>query len=995
MHSNVEVDSYLGVLMDTHSYSLILDRNANVLKYSDSLCDLMGITDGSPYIGKSLFDLYSLLNDNYAKAASDRLSRIIFGHEHEIVEDASIEWPTGIKRIYQIEYRRIKKDDLDGIAIVARDITDIHLYVAEQRIKEWLDSTVTPCMVWDENGDIVKYNKACIDVFGIPDGIALDELNKIFFSVQPPRQPDLRPTEDLRQSLIREALEDGFSQATVELADTGGRNGFFMVNVARSKWLFDYRLIVYLNNLTEIKVKESEVKEANERVRIMLNSNPMACLLRNDRGTVIDCNQAALDIFGIKDKEELKKDYYRFYPEYQPDGSRSMDRAEGIIHELAEKGAVDDFEWTFRSSAGELIPTKVTLTVVKWEGRHCLLSYLMDLRKFKAIELKMEESAKKENEALLHKEAAELANDAKSEFLANISHEIRTPMNAVLGLSELLLQEKLDARQFGYVENINTSALMLMSIINDLLDVSKIKSGKFSLAPVHYDFNALIDNIVSTGKVLLEGKSVVFKLDMERAADIYIYGDDIRLRQVLLNILGNAIKFTSDGYVQLTVNFTETCIEFVVSDTGPGIPPENIPTLFNAYEQADVPNNRNRSGTGLGLTISKSILDMMGGQITVESEYGQGTTFYIDIPRVTGDKSMVHYDKDSGITISAPDAKILVVDDNKTNLIVSAGLLQTCKIPAETASSGKQAIELIKQNDYDIVFMDHRMPEMSGIETTEIIREMGITAPIIALTASSQAATMDKLLAVGMNDYLSKPIIKSELTRILGKWIPENKINKNKPDKKRDGTPPNDEYTDFWDRLEKVDGLDLLAGLKRVDGQRDVYIKTLKLMMQEIEKSETNLPGFLSAEDLEGFSVEIHGLKGALAIIGAKELSKKALELETASDNLDIGFCASGLPVFLNELGELYMSVSGAFSALSRSDDLTDVPAELPVIFEKLTNAFKELDLLLINQELENINALNLSGILGDKVEQIKDTVMMMDYAGAIENMEQLLSSTR
>jgi len=995
MHSQVEVDSYLSVFMDTHSFSLILDRNANVLKYSDSLCDLMGVTDGSPYIGKSLFDLYSLLNENYAKKASDRLSRIIFGHELEVIEDAAIEWPTGIKRVYQVKYRRVKKDDLDGIAIVARDITDIHLDVAEQRIKEWLDSTVTPCMVWDENGDIVKYNKASIDVFKIPDGISLDELNKLFFSVQPPRQSDLRPTEVVRQSLIRDALKDGFSQATVELADTGGKNGFFMVNIARSKWLFDCRLIVYLNNLTDIKVKEAEVKEANERVRIMLDSNPMACLLRNDMNTVIDCNQAALDIFGITDKEDLKKDYYRFYPEFQPDGSRSMDRAEDIFYELVEKGAVDDFEWTFRSSSGELIPAKVTLTVVKWEGRYCLLSYLMDLRKFKAIERKMEESAEKEREALLHKEAAELANAAKSEFLAIISHEIRTPMNAVLGLSELLLQEKLSYLQLGYAKDINNSAMMLMSIINDLLDVSKINSGKFSLAPVHYDFNALIDNIVSTGKVLLEGKNVAFKLDMERISDIYIYGDDIRLRQVLLNIIGNAIKFTSVGHVQLTVSLTDTGIGFVVSDTGSGIPAESIPTLFDAFEQADVPNNRSISGTGLGLTISKSILDMMGGQVKVESEYGKGTSFHISIPRITGDKSQVRYDKDPSFQISAPDAKILVVDDNRTNLVVSTGLLQTCEIPAETASSGKQAIALVKQKDYDIVFMDHRMPEMSGIETTEIIRGMGITVPIIALTASSKAAIKEKLLAAGMDDYLSKPILKSDLIRILSKWIPENKINKRQSDTARDCALLNDENIDFWDRIEKVDGLEISCGLKRVDNQRDVYIKTLKLTMREIEKCDINLLRLLSEEDLDGFGVEIHGIKGTLAIIGAKELSNKAQELETASDNHDIGFCASNLPVFLSELGELYMAVSSAFSVLYRNDDLTEVPAELPAIFEKLTNAFKELDLLLINQEMENIDALNLSGRLGDKVEQIKDTVMMMDYAGAIENIEQLLSSTR
>ena len=361
-----------------------------------------------------------------------------------------------------------------------------------------------------------------------------------------------------------------------------------------------------------------------------------------------------------------------------------------------------------------------------------------------------------------------------------------------------------------------------------------------------------------------------------------------------------------------------------------------------------------------------------------------------------GDVNRIH--KAGGIkqiTLYAPEAKVLVVDDNTINLNVACGLLQLCGITAETAISGRQAFQMISQNNYDLVFMDHMMPELDGVETTKILRASGITIPIIALTANAISGVKDEFLAVGMNDLLTKPIDKTLLNNILIDWLPKEKLVKTQgiiPGATGSLTGKAEEQVGelagFWQRVEQIKGLSVQTGLNMVFGQRDVYEKSLKLTIKEIEKCEKNLKDFLSDKDMRSFSVEVHSIKGSLASIGAVELSSLALKLENAADKEDLNFCIINLPVFLNKLNVLQFALVEAFAEDTQSQsDRLKIPPELSstlsFIFEKLKKAFNETDFLAINEGIESLNSLNLEGALKEEIEKIKDAVLIMDYDGA------------
>ena len=474
------------------------------------------------------------------------------------------------------------------------------------------------------------------------------------------------------------------------------------------------------------------------------------------------------------------------------------------------------------------------------------------------VDIRTSELSENQQKLIEAVKVAQEASRAKSEFLANMSHEIRTPMNAILGMSEILEHEELGNRQMGFVKDISSSAHSLLGIINDILDMSKIEAGKLELIPVDYSFNQFLDHFVSMFTLIANKKDLEFLFETEGDMPEYFYGDDIRLRQVLTNICGNAIKFTEAGHVKLTVTAAGDKLMLRIEDTGPGIKPADIPKLFRAFEQVDTTVNRNKVGTGLGLPICKSFVEMMNGEITVESEYGAGSAFTVTIPIVIGNPENIQRDDDvsTAQSISAPEARILVTDDNDFNLKVATGLLRLMGIDAETADSGAKAIELVKLNDYDIVFMDHMMPEMDGIETTQRIRGLGgkyEDLTIIALTANAIIGAREMFFSNGFNDFIAKPIDTGELREIIIKYLPPEKV-----------------------KME----IDSAKQKERLSEEEELNRKALKVFYEENETTSKDIADALSSGDIKKAHRIAHTLKSSAGFLEREELQEAAFSLE-------------------------------------------------------------------------------------------------------------------
>lgn len=638
---------------------------------------------------------------------------------------------------------------------------------------------------------------------------------------------------------------------------------------------------------------------------------------------------------------------------------------------------------------------------------------------------------------------AEAAAKVKTEFLANTSHEIRTPMNSIMGMVELALREDVSPQVREYLGNIRNAGTNLLNIINDILDFSKIESGKTELLITDYSILSIMNDICNITTIRIANSPVQLITCISPDVPALLSGDERRIKQIILNLVTNAVKYTRKGSITINVTAKKTSGDNVVlccyvKDTGIGIRENDIKRLFNAFERADTKRNRNIEGTGLGLAICKSLAEMMGGKIIVESVYGKGSTFGFEIPQAVKDNSRCIQIKDSekknillcikdkeqlkavseqmkslelsftpvqtlasfsqnelrayshiisdyeeclpnrqilsefcdSITVitdpgvrlpdccpdvrkiyrpvtiitllsifsdsftvteakpsitnrkfSAPEAKILVVDDNATNLLVAKRLISIYSVETDTAESGIQALRMVQQKDYDIVFMDHMMPELDGIETTQAIRSLGgkySKLTIVALTANVISGAAELFRESGLDDFIGKPIEMNELNRILTKYIPEEKqIKKDDSTEKQDNEPK----SDFKAMLSEIKGLNIDIALRQCADDID-FLKDI-LRSAATSKSVKNMVSALEKNDLSGYTIHVHGIKGALRNIGMDDLGAKAYELELAGKRNDIDFINQHHKDFIDEFN--------AFSeiALKITDDAPVVKTEL------------------------------------------------------------------
>ena len=380
------------------------------------------------------------------------------------------------------------------------------------------------------------------------------------------------------------------------------------------------------------------------------------------------------------------------------------------------------------------------------------------------------------------------ANNAKSNFLANMSHEIRTPMNAIIGMDEMILRESKDERVRKLAMDIKSASNTLLSIINDILDLSRIESGRIEIVPVEYEISSVFNDIANMTMKKAQEKGLSYELKVDPLIPRVLYGDEIRIRQIMLNIINNAIKYTDDGGISICVSFDHIKgqLKIVVSDTGIGIRKEDIDRLYESFQRLEESRNRNIEGTGLGLHITKQLVELMEGYIDVESEYGKGTVFTAAVSQKVVDPAPVGEYSENLIKsreqireynpiLVAPGAKVLIVDDNEMNLEVIAGLLMDTRIEISLASSGRECLQAMRESrtGFDMVFLDQMMPGMSGTETLRQIKEENLAnnTPIIALTADAILGARDIYIREGFTDYLSKPVMYEDLERLLLKYI--------------------------------------------------------------------------------------------------------------------------------------------------------------------------------------------------------------------------------
>lgn len=606
------------------------------------------------------------------------------------------------------------------------------------------------------------------------------------------------------------------------------------------------------------------------------------------------------------------------------------------------------------------------------------------------------------------KERADSANVSKSSFIAHVSHEIRTPINAIIGMNEMILRNTKEDNISQYSQDISVAAYALYGIINDVLDMSKMESGKMEIFPVKYDLDRLIYDSVVMIQPRIEVKQLDFEVEINPTIPKSFFGDEIRIKQVLSNLMSNAVKYTHQGSVKLKVEGAfhgeDMDLTFTVEDTGIGIKEEDINRLFVAFERIEESRNRNIEGTGLGMNITNTLLKLMGSRLKVESVYGEGSSFSFTVTqRIINSEPIGDYnvfaqaqEKVVSIDFVAPSVRLLVVDDNTLNRKVFCSLFEGTKMIIDEAEGGYECLKLIREHQYDIIFMDHLMPEIDGIETMIQMKDdpdhMNNLTPVVMLTANAIGSIQEEYQKAGFTAYLTKPIFATDLERILRAYIPAYKITETKKTGKI-------KTSDNWkEDLPPIRGIDWKEAISHLPTY-EILISTLKEFHRNIEtdaaKMDKHYMNAENDEELNLLRIEVHALKGAALLIGAEMLSDGALEVEQAAKDKDLYTLRERYPYMINYyrsfIEKLEPFDNGSDDELIEEIDFPQVIALAQMV--KLEMNDMNLDGALTN--LEELEAYKYPKEIREEIEELKKAVNSYNMDLVDDISESLVSKFR
>ena len=605
--------------------------------------------------------------------------------------------------------------------------------------------------------------------------------------------------------------------------------------------------------------------------------------------------------------------------------------------------------------------------------------------------------------------SAEASSEAKTSFLANMSHEIRTPINAIIGMDEMIIRESKEAGIIRYANNIRTASKTLLSLINDILDFTKVESGKMEIINSNYQVSSMLNDLVNMIQSRASDKSLELILDIDEQLPCELYGDEVRLRQIITNLLTNAVKYTKEGSVTLKIRVTKLensigRLDVAVIDTGIGIRKEDQGKLFDSFQRVDEAKNHNIEGTGLGLALTKYLLEAMGSKLLLESEYGKGSAFYFGLEQKIVDDTPIGdyqkmYEKSRQEneryreSFQAPDAQILVVDDTRMNLEVCKGLLKKTKVQIDVAESGAECLQMCEQKEYHLILLDHKMPHMDGVECLQRIRQqeegLNTNTTVIALTANAITGAKEYYLKNGFDDYLSKPVQGEKLEQLLCQYLPSELLLS--PEEATIAS-----YETMSTEVPEIIGIDEEDALSYVGDSQEEYLKNLKLYLEEYDSKRTQIQEAFEKDDWENYQILAHSIKSTSRLIGANDMSLLAKSMEEAAAKRNAIRIRGDHEVFMDQYERLCQRIKVAVANVVMTSNVPELKPvskdEMHELISRMKTSVDEFDMSALHDQLEQLIGYDY---LKNVKDHMQEAVENFDYdaiSTQVEVLENLVS---